>query len=594
MRDELDAIEARLLLRLARGTFSVDVWVPTSTAPDRRHLFDLLVEHRRLLVVGGRAAGKSALVSFLAAQAARRDLGFGAVVPIVVAVDRMAQPHVDEAEIGRLNPVLGEHGVRFAMQTGRGLLLVDGLDQAESADALKASLVALADAYPAARFVVTTRPLPPRVAGRSETALPGFTSIRRAPPEGSAALVEDLDDHRSPARRVERVASEVERLLEVRGPGHLPSGSALGRFTGLGRLHFVSFFAMGQQEGRSFEHREAELVRWLTGDLEGARWFPDTDLILHVEENPNGGAPLEEEEAVARQIVQEIRRHPGVLVEKRPGVFGFASLAAQHYLAALFLASEGRPDRFVEVRGDPWWQDVLLFAAGLEAPHSSALPAHRLLRALLDASAAADSATTFLAARCADVARHVPSAIRQEIADRLRGVMPPRSTLQVVHLVDDIGEIAAPALLEALTTAAANERTFIVTALGRLDHPPAVRVLARLVSDDEPTTEPMLCWVWKVDAVAIGLPVGFFAFAAFFNLALTNLAARRLFDDVLATASGDTLRAFVRLIAEKVVRDAQWGVDEEPDRDPDWADALLEKALKASERPRGAPRRPAL
>jgi hypothetical protein len=594
VRDELDAIEARLLLRLARGTFSADVWAPTSSAPDRRHLFDMLVEHRRLLVVGGRAAGKSALVSFVAAQAARRDLGFGDVVPIVVGVDRMDQPLLDEAELGRLNPLLGEHGVRFAMQAGRGLLLVDGLDRAGSEGALKTSIVALSDAYPAARIVVTTRPLPPRVAGRSETALPGFTSVRMAPPEGSAGLVEELDDHRSPARRVERVANEVERLLDAWGPGRLPSGSPLGRFTGRGRLHFMSFFALGQQEGRSFECREAELVRWFTGDLEGARWFPDTDQVLHVEENPQGGAPIDDAEALAREIVQEIRRHPGVLVEKRPGVFGFASLAAQHYLAALFLASERRPDRFVEARGDPWWQDVVLFAAGLGSPYSAALPAHRLLRALLDASVAADSATTFLAARCADVARHVPAAIRQEIADRLRAVVPPRSSLQVVHLVDDIGEIAAPALLEALTTAAANERAFIVTALGRLDHPPAVRVLARLVSDAEPTTEPMLCWVWKVDAVALGLPVGFFAFAAFFNVALTSPAARRLFDDVLAAASGDTLKSFIGLIAEKVVRDAQWGVDEEPEPDPDWADALLEKLLQAADRPRGAPRRPAL
>jgi hypothetical protein len=170
-----------------------------------------------------------------------------------------------------------------------------------------------------------------------------------------------------------------------------------------------------------------------------------------------------------------------------------------------------------------------------------------------------------------------------EIDQRLRAAVPPRSSLQVAHLVDDIGDVAAPALLKALTTASANERAFIATALGRLDHPPAVRALARLVGDHEKTTEPMLCWVWKVDAVAIGLPVGFFAFAAFFHLALANPAARRMFDDVLARASGDTLSAFIDLIAEKVVRDAHWGVDEEPDRDSDCVDALMEKVLKAAE-----------
>ena len=590
VRSELERMEARLLVRLARGTFSADVWSPAAGGPERRHLFDLLVEHRRLLVVGGRAAGKTALVSFLAAQAARTDLGFGDVVPIVVAVDRMAQPELDEAEIGRLNPGLGEEGVRHAMQAGRALLLVDGLDRAELAGALKASIVALSDAYPAARLLVTTRPLPPKLAGRSETALAGFPSVRMAPPETAAASVEELDEHRFPARRVERIASTVSDLLEAWGPGRLPSGSALARFTSRGRLILVSFFAMSRQEGRSFECREAELVRWLAGDLAGARWFADTEQILHAEERPQGGAPLEDREAVARQILHEIRRHPGVLVEKRPGVFAFATLAAQQHLAALYLASERHVERFVEVRGDPWWEEVIVLAAGLEAPYSSALPAPRLLRALLDASAAADSATTFLAARCAEVARHVPDAIRREIAERLRAVVPPRSSLQVIHLVDDIGEVAAPALLKALATAGADERAFIATALGRLDHPPAVRVLARLVSDGERTTEPVLCWVWTVDAVAVELPVGFFAFAAFFNLALTSPAAQRMLDGVLEAASGEVLGAFIGLIVEKALSDDHWGVEAEPERDAGWVDALIDKVLRAAEA-RGSNRR---
>jgi hypothetical protein len=75
---------ARLVLRLARGTLSADVWVPSPTGPARQHIFELLTFQRRILVVGGRASGKTALAKLLASQAADRDLGFGSIVPIAI------------------------------------------------------------------------------------------------------------------------------------------------------------------------------------------------------------------------------------------------------------------------------------------------------------------------------------------------------------------------------------------------------------------------------------------------------------------------------------------------------------------------------
>src|SRR5690242_13904200 len=98
-----------------------------------------------------------------------------------------------------------------------------------------------------------------------------------------------------------------------------------------------------------------------------------------------------------------------------------------------------------------------------------------LIRMLLEASKAADSPTTFLAASCAEVTSFVPDAIRVQVEHRLRSAAPPRSNIQIAHFVDDIGEIAAPALLGALAAATADERAFIVTALGRMDDPPIVR-----------------------------------------------------------------------------------------------------------------------
>lgn len=329
---------------------------------------------------------------------------------------------------------------------------------------------------------------------------------------------------------------------------------------------------------------EKELADALRDELQGARWFPETEQLLHEDEKPQGGVPIENGAALAAEIVREIRHHPGVLVERRPGVFAFAEVAFQHHLAAIFFAGERDVRHFLAVREDPWWHDVLVAAAGLGAPFSSQLPAMRIVRSLLDATVAAESVTTFLAARCADVARDLPARMREEIDRRLAATVPPRSNLEVAHLVDDIGEIAAPALVGALGVAAANERAFLVTALGRLDYPPAVRVLGRLVADEELTTEAVVCWVWKVDAIAVGLPVGFFAFAAFFHLALSMPSAYAMVDEVLDRTSRSILDAFLDLLVSKIDHDQHWGLEAEPERDPDRLALLLDKVVTASER----------
>jgi hypothetical protein len=580
MQYELRTVGARLLLRLARGALSAEVWVPSPTGPARQNLFELLTLQRRLLVVGGRASGKTALAKLLASKAAERDLGFGSVVPIVIDGEQLGGSNLDDAEIGRQNPVLGARGVQSVMATGRGLVIVDGLDEAASPDALKASLAALGGKYPASRIVVTSRPLPPKIAGKPETVLDGFLAVRMAAPEAAPlASITELDEHDLPARWAERVAADVRSRLDLWAADRLAPGSMLARLTGRGKQLIVEGIALHLQDARAFEISETDLVCDVRAELIGAQWFADTEQLLHEEERPKGGEPVANREAVAKALVEDIRQHPGVLEEKRPGVFGFVNLAVQQYLTATFFAFEGHVRPFVEVRDDPWWQGVVILAASLDAPWSAVLPARRLLRALLDASASAGSVTTFLAARCAEVARYVPVSMRKEIEARLRATVPPRSNLEVAHLVDDIGDVAAPALLAALRAAGPNERAFTATTLGRLRHPSAMRILANLVHDEELATEAILCWVWRVDAFVKELPVGFFAFAALFNLALVNPTALRIFDDVLPRASATTLDAFIRLVARKLLRDFQRGVEDEPERDSDRVEELFEKVL---------------
>jgi len=551
----------------------------------REHLFELLAQERRVLVIARRASGKTALGTLLTSQAASRDLGFGFAVPLLVAVDRLGTRRLDEAELGRQNPLLGAAGVARVLEAGDGLIIVDGFDGAASIDARKASIADLGRRYPAARIVVFTRPLPRKVPGRSETAIEGFLTVRTAAPVApDVATIHELQDHRSEAHRVKRIGEVVHGLLECWSFGALPRASVLARLTSRGLLFLASRLAAGDHGNRTVELVEIDLLNKIELELQGARWFAETEMLLHEDEHPQGGAPLEDPAALAKAIVQEIRMHPGVLVERRSGVFAFADLAVQQYLAAIFFAAGCDTAHFVEVRDDPWWHEVIVFAAGLPAPWSSSLPAKTLVRALLDASASADSATTFLAARCASVASFLPSSLRAEIDRRLRATILPRSDAQVAHLVDDIGEVAAPALVAALPSVGANERAFIATALGQLVYAPSVRVLAGLVDDEKATTEPITLRAGPVDAVVEQAPVGLFAFAAFFHLALVNSVAYRMFDDVVARVSRGVRETFVRLVASKIVGEKSWGeeTEDESEADADRVEELVEKVVRAS------------
>lgn len=582
--DEHRRTETRLLLRAARGSWSPDLWLP-GAVPRRRHVFEALADHGRLLLVGGRFTGKSTLAAFVLVRTARADARFRDRIPFGVQVSRMSDPSLDEEEIVRQNPAAGADLLQTALESGQALVVVDGLDESASPGELKRSIAAFARRHPDACLLVTTRPLPAKVPGRSESVIDGFLPVRMAGPDNRhGAAVRDLDSVRSPADRVARLGEEVRRLLDAWRYDALPRGGALRRLTERGRFLLACHLAAGTYDGRMIELDADQLGRDIREELEKARWFEDTGQILHHEEKPSGGAPIPDLHAFAREAVDDIRACPGVLVEKQPGLFAFADLAVQQYLTAMFFAKEGFFTQLTLVRDDPWFHPVIVMCAGLPAPFSTAMPARELIRELLSTGGNADSPMTFLAAQASEVAPSLPRALRDEIDRRMRSALPPRSSVQVAHLVDGVGEIAAPALLASLEGAGPNERAFIVTALGRLDHPPALRALVRLASDEEPTTEKILCWFWNVDAVIWGEPVGFFAFAAIFNLALSSSAANQVFDQVLAKVSLRTLSTFMRVVALKIMEDEHWGAEPEPERDPDHAGSLMEKVISSYSR----------
>ncbi|WP_405608833.1 NACHT domain-containing protein [Streptomyces sp. NBC_01511] len=138
--------------------------------PERGRVESVLRDRRRVLLRGAAGSGKTTLVQWLAVNAARDSFGgqlahldgrIPVVLPLRTLVRGAALPTPAEFLRAAGHPLNPPEGWMDAVLTeGRGLLLVDGVDEMPEADRARTKrwLVNLLIAYPRTAVVVTTRP----------------------------------------------------------------------------------------------------------------------------------------------------------------------------------------------------------------------------------------------------------------------------------------------------------------------------------------------------------------------------------------------------------------------------------------------------
>ncbi|TXL85822.1 NACHT domain-containing protein [Streptomyces sp. IB2014 016-6] len=141
-----------------------------SGAPERGRVETALRDRRRVLLRGAAGSGKTTLVQWLAVNAARDSFGgqlahLGGRVPVVLPLRTLvrgaALPTPAEFLSAARHPLSPPDGWMDAVLVeGRGLLLVDGVDEMPEADRIRTKewLLKLLAAYPLTAVVVTTRP----------------------------------------------------------------------------------------------------------------------------------------------------------------------------------------------------------------------------------------------------------------------------------------------------------------------------------------------------------------------------------------------------------------------------------------------------
>ncbi|MET9376694.1 NACHT domain-containing protein [Streptomyces sp. NPDC002992] len=462
----------------------------------------------RLLLRGPAGSGKSTLVQWLALNAARRsfdgDLAdWNRCVPFVLRLrafttaDALPTP----AEFLRASGVplsAPPSWTEDLLTSGRALILADGVDEvpARLRNRTETWLRNLATAYPAARYVVTTRP----------SAVPEEWLARH----GFAAhtlLPMDRDDirafvaHWHDAARSECASDDERAQLDTY---EVSLRHAVGSRRDLARLATNPLMcallcALNRDRRMQLPRARKELYdaaldmllvrrdteREICG-VEGVDLTRDeqTSLLQRLAYwlIRNGQAEAERTEAEemvtewltampqvqggTAQVFSHLLIRSGLLREPAPGAVGFVHRTFQDYLGAKAAVEARDLGVLVKNAHDDQWDDVVQMAVGHARPEERI----RLLKQLLkraDRAPKLRHRLVLLAAACLEHAPELDPAVRAEVEERTQELLPPRGQedaeelAKVGHLVLEL--LPGPERLDAHSAAAVVRTAALIT-----------------------------------------------------------------------------------------------------------------------------------
>ncbi|MEV5972874.1 NACHT domain-containing protein [Streptomyces sp. NPDC051921] len=490
-----------------------------------------LARHDRILLRGLAGSGKTTLVQWLTLSAAARGRTEGMEylygrIPFVLPLRALTRhgerlPAAEHFLSAAGSPLSAPDGwVDRVLTAGRGLVLVDGIDEIPEAERgrARAWLRDLLAAYGEGnRWLVTSRPT---AVGDDWLARDGFTELTLSPMTRTEvatfvrrwhqAAGPDAAPYEQPLRDALRTTEDVARLatnplmcglicaLHRDRRGFLPRGRKALYEAALSML--LSRRDRERDMGNPYgielgEASQIQLVQrlayWLT--LNGRTQMDRTHARSVVQE----AVPAVPEASAydADKVFTHLLHRSGLLREPTADTVDFVHRTFQDFLAAKALVDRWDIGVLVAHASDDQWEDVIRMAVGHARPRECA----EILRELLAAADAAQDRgaqlrVLLLAASALEHATEVAPEVRAEVLARTAEVIPPRTPDEARELAL-VGRLVLD-LLPGPEGLSDEEAKMVVTTATHIETDHAIPYLARFVSHPSLPVRSQLMWGW--------------------------------------------------------------------------------------------------
>ncbi|MFE2419548.1 NACHT domain-containing protein [Streptomyces hokutonensis] len=472
---------------------------------------EALSTHDRVLLRGDAGSGKTTLVQWLAVTAA----GNGDRVPYVLPLRTLLRTGQLPSPAAFLAATDCPHSppegwTERVLTAGRGLILVDGLDEIPSTDRHRTRdwLLALIRAFPGNRWLLTSRPTAIRPDWLSSE---GFHELTLAPmrrpevrtfverwhaaaraPEYEAPLLDSLRTKRDLARLATNpLMCGLICALHRERKGYLPTGRKELYDAALTMLlaRRDRERGMGALEGTELgEEAQLEILQRLAYALVlSGRTEMDVETAERIVERV---LPTITGQGDARTVLRELLLRSGLLRQPAVDVLDFVHRTFQDYLGARYAVEEGHLDVLISRADDTQWEDVIRMAVAHARPRERVV----LLRELL---AQDEPRLTLLALACLEHATALDPAVRAEVEARAAALIPPRTT-EGAHALTQAGPLVLELLPGPAGLSGAEALAVTVTAslLGTEEPEAALGVLRRFQEHPDLEVRRQLVGTW--------------------------------------------------------------------------------------------------